>query len=308
MLGNADLRNDDETFGPPRGAAFDIRGEHMLYLRGSTRGDRLVVRTLATGAEVEIDPGPGTLWHAHLDPDGRWVMADMLADRRWPHVVTTLSGRTCRGPPMSYSTFGMTFQPSFTRRWAPITGGPMRTADGFVVPFGDGALVRSESGALVTIGAKGERTELASAKCRGTVVGVDVRARRVAVVCAELGEEKWGKLFVFGAGSPVSIEPVPMPSSDLWGNVSANVIEWQGIFVDLEAGRIVPPPPGSGDIATGTWQERNGGFFARRADGAELRTVTAPSTSALHEVPDGPLRWFPARKSGDDGAARSGSR
>jgi hypothetical protein len=99
-----------------------------------------------------------------------------------------------------------------------------------------------------------------------------------------------------------------VPSSDQWGSVSANVIEWQGIFVDLEAGRIVSRPPGCCDIATGTWEERNKGFFARRADGAELRMVTTPSTNGLHEVPNGPLRWFPARKSGDDGAARSGSR
>ena len=42
---------------------------------GADPGDR---------GEVELDPGAGTLWRAHLDPRGRWVAADMIADRQWP--------------------------------------------------------------------------------------------------------------------------------------------------------------------------------------------------------------------------------
>jgi hypothetical protein len=281
-LRNADLRNDDDTFGSPRGASFDGRGERLLYLRGSSRGNRVVVRILATGAEIELDPGPGVLWRAHIDPNGRWIMADMLADGRWPRVMSTLARRTCRGEVTSYTTFGRTFEPRITRRWARTSGGPMREVEGLIAPFGGGVLIRAPDGALHRIGARGQQTEIVPASCGATVVGLDRRGRTLAAVCARTRGES-GMLTVFGSGPPVPIRAAPIPTSDRWSESWKDVIEWEGVFVDLRLRRAVGRPAGC--CATS-----NRGIRPTRPDGAELRSLAKPPEESYF-LPKGPLRW-----------------
>jgi len=303
VMGDADLRDDDGVFGPHRAASFDARGEHLLYLRGSPKGDRLVVRTLATGAEAEIDPGPGVLWRAQLDPDGQWVMADMITDREFPRIVTTFAGRVCRGPAASYSMFGMSSRPTVTRRWVGIGGGSlsMKAPVGLIRPYGNGVLVRRDDDAIVFVDGGGKETPLVPTTCHGSVVGADARGRALAVVCEGMAnsdsyEERRGTLTIYGGGAPIALGPAHFPISDISRRVTADVVEWDGKYIDLAARKKVPEPAGSQGIATRSWEERERGILARRADGATLRAVTKAdpkSEERFSRAPSGPLRWEP---------------
>jgi hypothetical protein len=84
---DADLR-DDGRLGPHRGAAFDPRGERMLYLRGGAT-TRLVVRDLVSGRETQTDVGKGLVLDARFDPEGRWIQATTIPSGRWPGIHTT---------------------------------------------------------------------------------------------------------------------------------------------------------------------------------------------------------------------------
>ena len=141
-LPDADLRDADPRFGRHRAVSFDADGTRMLYIKGGIR-PKLIVRDLSRATETSLDPGPGNLWHATLDPEGIWVTTESLSKNRWPVVASTLARRTCRGPAASYSTYGRSrgSEPP-VQRVIQTTGGSPKQVAGLIRPFGRDLLVR----------------------------------------------------------------------------------------------------------------------------------------------------------------------
>jgi hypothetical protein len=293
-LPNADLRDDDGVFGSHRAASFDARGDRMLYLRGSITGDRLVVRTLATGREVEFDPGPGLLWRAALDPAGRWVMAELVTGPGWPQVETTLAGRSCRGDAMSYSVFGTENESPVIRRWAPVGGGRMQEIAGLIRPVASGLLVRDEAGALAIVASDGKRRAVAAADCHGRVADVEASGDGMLVVCAPPHAEQ-GRMMLAAGGSSTFIQMSAVPARDTWTGARDGLLVWDGNWADVARHSAAAAPPRRPDEArpATTWAEREKGILATRGDKkTELRRMSS-SGSWENFVPDGPLKWVP---------------
>jgi hypothetical protein len=191
----ASAKDDANPFGPHRAASFDRTGERMVYIKDAGGGrETVVVRSLATGDEVEIDPGPGLLWRADLAGDGRWVRLYMVArdtdgdgKLTLPVVMTSLSDRACRGPIMSYSTQGMQGDAP-EERLVPAAGGAPVAGDDVVTPLGAG-LVRRVNGALVLEDAGGQKLELAPAACAARVFWVDHARELVLAACSSGGPQ-----------------------------------------------------------------------------------------------------------------------
>jgi hypothetical protein len=116
-LPNADLR-DDGRFGSHRGVAFDASGARMLYLRGAEKAT-IVLRELSTGAETVLDSGPGLVWSARFDPEGRGLEVITIPSGKWPLFASTLAPRRCRGSVSSFSMFGAAL-PRQLLRYVPL--------------------------------------------------------------------------------------------------------------------------------------------------------------------------------------------
>jgi hypothetical protein len=175
---------------PPLQVSFSHDGQRIAYLR--IRGDRrvVVVRDVAREAEVEIDPGPGTLGRLAFDPTGRWLMLQVAARDtdgngkvEWPEPFTSLAPEACRGPVTSFSVrSGEGDEPSF--RVAPSGGGEARDVpEGFVTMLGDAMLVRRDDGAIVQSPGDGASTELVPAACAGRIRWGDPGRKRILVHC-----------------------------------------------------------------------------------------------------------------------------
>lgn len=107
VLTDADLRDDGFPFGDARAAAIADGGARMTYFRHTAAGDRIVIRELATGGERAVDVA-GQGWRMWVTADGRWAKVGVQrAGAAFPRVGTSLSARGCRGPILSYSTYGM---------------------------------------------------------------------------------------------------------------------------------------------------------------------------------------------------------
>lgn len=106
-LVDADLRDDGFPFGDARAASIADDGARMTYFRHTAAGDRIVIRDLATGRERVVDVA-GQAWRMWVTADGRWAkVAVQRAGAAFPEMGTSLSARGCRGPIMSYSTYGL---------------------------------------------------------------------------------------------------------------------------------------------------------------------------------------------------------
>jgi hypothetical protein len=192
----ADKTDDINPFGGHRAASFDDAGRRMTYIR--VRGGRaptsqasvIVVRDLATGAETEIDPGPGLLFRASIDPGGEWVAAQVVgADTdgngklELPLVRTSLSGRRCRGPIAIYGTYGRSGDAP-ELRVAPASGGVAKPAPDLLLPLGRGLLMRSAAGALSLLRTGQPPVDLAPASCGAKILHGDPTREQVVVACS----------------------------------------------------------------------------------------------------------------------------
>jgi hypothetical protein len=186
----ADARDDTSVFGGHRAASFDGAGKRLVYIRARSERAVVVVRDLSTGAEVEIDPGPGLLYRAALDEHGHWVDLQVVVqdtDRSGalerPSQSTTLSGRHCRGPVASYGVYG-TYGDTPERRVVLATGGTATVVPDLVRPLGTHLLRRTPDGALLLRDGSGSDTELAPAACHARILHGDPVRGRLLVVCA----------------------------------------------------------------------------------------------------------------------------
>jgi hypothetical protein len=112
-LPGADVRDDNIPFAGSRVAA--LGGGRMIYFRG----DRVILRELASGREHELTVD-GTPWRAEIDTHGTWArIAVIPKGQPWPALNTTLAPRGCRGRALAYSTTG-DLEGKSTVRWLDV--------------------------------------------------------------------------------------------------------------------------------------------------------------------------------------------
>lgn len=170
--------------------SFDALGQHVAYLR--RRGGRVtvVVRTLATAREAEVDPGGGKLWRAHIDEGGAWVRLEVIArdtdgdgHLSAPHIEPPPPTRWCQRRVLS-CIHGYREYDALETRVAPASGGAAAAVPGLLRPLGEALLVRAPDGALELVDARGGRTELVPASCGAQLLDGDGPRQQVAVLCA----------------------------------------------------------------------------------------------------------------------------
>lgn len=295
-LPNADLREADAVFGPPRALSFDAAGKQMLYLRGGVPRNRLIVRDLATGNERTLDPGPGNLWRAGLDDGGMWITLETVAGSEWPTTATSLSARICRGPPLSYGVYGNRGMDLVVKRVLPLSGGTPQLVPSLIRPFGAHLLVRDPEGALVEIDKAGARVRtLVPADCQARVLHADGSRGLVLVGCHA---QTPARLQLFGrAAKPLlPAAPVPdlnLPDRDVGRPGQPRFLQVaEHLSVDLDKSALVREPSLAPDQVRETmdWGEQSQGIYARRGDGTELRGP--PAGKRRIGPPNGPLRWL----------------
>jgi hypothetical protein len=185
----ADLTDDGSELLPHRAAGFDASGTQLVYIRDRDDKQVVVVRNLASGAEVEVDPGDGNLWRTRLDPHGEWVELWVIAkdtngdgELTWPSVRTSLSDRRCRGPISSYSTSGLEGDEPLMRI-ARVVGSTPLEIPSTISPLGSSLLVRGTNGELVMIETDGTREVLVPAECGAMVTNIDIATSQLVVAC-----------------------------------------------------------------------------------------------------------------------------
>jgi hypothetical protein len=294
-LPDADLRDADRSFGPPRAVSFDADGTRMLYIKGGVPRPEIVVRDLARGTETPLDPGPGNLWRATLDPEATWVTTETVAGSHWPFVATSLAPRLCRGEAASYSSFGPERASAApVRRVIPATGGAAQEVPGLIQPFGRDLLVREPDGALSVVAADGKRLRtLVPADCHAGVAHVDGKRGVVLVGC--LRQDR-GSFELYGGGNVAVLasekigETAPLRDRPDEGRTRFVRLA-DGRFVDLDSRAIVSRPAlAPQETRVTDYRERRSGIYLVRGDGYELMLPGA-GAAALAEVPKGPLLW-----------------
>jgi hypothetical protein len=182
--------DDDGSFGGHRAASFDGDGRQLAYLRARGGGEEVVVRDLADGRERVVTPTAGKLWRAELDPGGQvlWLRVmerDTDGDGAVgpPQLRTSLSGRHCRGPVMSYSTGGWQGDRPTTWTARRADGWTARRDDDAIGTLGD-ALVRRRTDGALMIERAGAQREAVPAACAGRVMHADARTDTLYVACA----------------------------------------------------------------------------------------------------------------------------
>jgi len=279
----------NETSPSRRTVGFDEQGAHLLYVRQND--SRIVLRDLQKDREAAMDPGPGTVWRAQLDPAGRWAMADMLPSGGIAPVATDRRWSTCRAPG-SFIVVPRPPGPQTVRRWARAGQRRMRPADGLIRPLERGLMVRTPTEAIEVVSESGSAVEVVPASCHGRVVSCDEAGKQLVVVCRTPGEED-GLLTLYDEGKPTMLGPTAVPADDLIGQSVRGLVEWDGLHVDVAKKQIVNPDADDPPVVTlvSKTGSGRGNVFAIRSDGAKLRP-SWDQTPADDKFLLGPLRWF----------------
>jgi hypothetical protein len=246
-IAGADVRPDPSPFGGSRVASFDSAGSQMLYIRSG----KAIVRELASGKERTIDPGQGDLYRASFDPDGGWIVLQVVAKDtdgngklEWPTPRTTLSGARCRGPIAVYGVYGGSGDTP-VMRVASARGGPAREVPDLVRPLG-ASLLRRVAGALVVEEPSGATHELVPASCDARMYDADGATGQVVAACASQGET--APLVLYG---PTGVKPLgvnlSVPHQDSWHRVPRRVSTIGNTVVDFDV-RVARTFPADEDL------------------------------------------------------------
>lgn len=238
LLG-ANPMDASQAVGAHRAASFDQSGQRLVYLRKTARGDIPVVRELANGQEIELDPGEGLVWRATLDAEGKWVtllmvVKDTDGDGKLtlPVPVTNLAARRCRGTVSSYGIRGGVGDQAIVRV-VPAAGGQAREVEGLVRPWGDRLLKRTQEGALVLESASGQSQELVPASCKGTLIHSDVANGQILVDCK--GTQPESHMALYGQALHVDFTEIPLRSwEDILSNEDLRLYRSRHGFIDLK--------------------------------------------------------------------------
>ena len=290
-LADADLRDPQPALGPHRALSFDAVDKRVLFLRVSARGDRVVVRDLKTGHETEIDPGPGFVVHAMLDPEGESVLIDVATGDHLPRLITTLAPRSCRGEALSYSVFGSDELPSaIVRRIASSSGGRARDVPGLIRSFGKDLLIRADDRSLVVADPQGRRQTIVPAACNATVSHVDASRHVVAFSCeSEADEHGIAPVSIYRDGTTTKLHAIDrVEHADNWTQTTGRYVPIYDSLIDLDTLGERPPLSAFAGL-------RPHGVFVR-SDGRELRPVKGSERSLPGQADAGPLQWVSGTK------------
>ncbi len=175
--------------------SFSRDGQRLLLvsLSGPEKRATAFLVNLRDGTRREVPHGPGVLGQALLDPEGQWVWFGVVTQDTdgdgqltWPRARTSLASRYCRGPIMSYGTYG---QAGDSASWLlrRVDAGPLVPREGVLQPLGDALLRQGEQGEVFVEQASGQRTEWVPASCRANVLHVDAAREQVLVACTAQG-------------------------------------------------------------------------------------------------------------------------
>jgi hypothetical protein len=288
-LPGADLR-DASSYGGHRSASFDAAGERLLYLRGGRAG-MLVVRDLATGREKTRDPGPGLVWSAGFDPQGRWIDMTILPSDRWPKSVPPFASGLCSGT-SDFSWKRDRPRLRGARRFISLGDGVVRDEEGLLSTFGNDFLRRTKDGAIVIAGGQPKEQLLVPAECGARLLHADVERRSVIVLCGGSQSSAYGDLWLFRLDGGYDLrKQVYVRDADRPSQPARRVVLVAGFYIDMDAARIVRAPPlAAGEVRPITDSElRRAGVYAERGDGQVLRIERIDERGFV--VPGGPLRW-----------------
>ena len=280
----ADTRLSAESHAALRALDFDAKGEHLLYLRRSANGSRIVLRTLSDGSERELDPGPGEVWRARFDPGGVFAVLQMITGDSnkngkldFPAPLLS-SARACGDDLAHFRTWeGRGDRPEVVL--LPLVGGAAIHEPELVMPVLDALLLRDENGALL-LERGGKKRLLEAADCKGRIVYADAQRELFIVGCAQ--KKKTGRvsleLVTREGRKPLNIE---LASSEFDREVSDSprlVALYPGsdsALFDADRRELISLQPGDGVLAT-----RQAHALIRR--GKELLIYDA---DARHEQP-----------------------
>lgn len=317
---DADADGDAAAYERHRAGSFDASGRRFVWIRGRGAAARVMVRTLADGRDRAIEPPPGLLDRAWVDPAGAWLVVRSVArdtdgDGRItpPRVDTTYPGFACRGGIGSYSNRGPRGDAGET--WvAPAAGGALRPVHELAEVVGEAAVLRRADGALDALTPDGRAQAWTPAGCAGRVVAYSRPLGRALVVCGG----RWrGALSVHGDGVHCALPARGEPSDEREGRLRFASVRRSGgasLTVDLARAAVLPtegshelcvPSVWGGRSCDGlhtafvrpNWLASQGLLFALRARplavdrrGRALLPASAP-TDPHRDVPLGPLVW-----------------
>ena len=170
-------------FEPPC-AQFSADGRRLLFVRPRPGDGRLmlVVREVRGGSESILNPGPGLLDAAQLDPTGQWVFSEAVEQD------TDGDGTLSR-----IDRFAFMVRAAIIEGDAPVSrvqrvdGRVLREPDSLLVPLGSSTLRRGSRGELLVEDASGQRTEWVPAECGAYLLHVDPVRELLLVACRNRG-------------------------------------------------------------------------------------------------------------------------
>jgi hypothetical protein len=289
-LPGADLRNNEILPGNPSHAvSFDGAGRRMLYLRGGTPHNAMVVRDLGTGAETTLSLEGHNLWEAELDQGGELIEAtvEMVPARPTAWLRGELRHQGLLRRPPGAGRVESILVPAIGGREVSVPGGQR--------PFGKHLLTTAADGALVEVTPLGERLRvLASADCHARVQYADPSRGLVLATCHK-GDPSEVEVWLFGPDPPVRLGTIKEEVKRIYRGSAWEIFPRvigidENLGVDLDAralGKDKVPETVDAEEHRGPCPD---GVYARRADGMELwGEVRCDDIWSDRE--SGPLSW-----------------
>src|SRR5690606_19655734 len=193
--------------------SFDATGKYLAYLRlgahkpqtlPGEREQKLVLRELASGQELEINPGSGSVYRLRLSADANWLILQVLIDDTnengrldWPlPAAEAASARRCVPPVTTFSAHPRRGDQVFTRSvyLGDLKRGgkaKLERRDRFAIPFGRGLLFGGVGKRLMLRDyARGRgRSHVLLDDCDAHVLHADAARNKLLVACEPSPEE-----------------------------------------------------------------------------------------------------------------------
>ncbi len=286
----ADSRSDAIPYADHRSFTFDAAGTKLAYVRERASGTEIVVRTLASGDERIVVPGPGKLWRARLDMTGNWVVVEMITEDTsgngrlgWPVPERERLPHRCAGPLPRYAAWQDRGDQPATLV-APASGGRAKLMTSLVAPLRDRLLVRLPGGEIYTRTWRGKRVRFGDGECLGHLVHADVDRELALFACEQ--EEGRPLLELRGPGYRQQLEiPVAGQAVRTWPTANPRLVPiypgQDALLVDFARKSTVPLKPR--DTVLGVVDAH---ALVRREDHLVLVDVDATSERPLAALPD----------------------
>lgn len=253
---NADARDDTSGELAHRAVGFDPSGRRLAFLRPD--GRRAVVRELSTGAERELDVGPGEVWRLRFDASGSVLVADVVhrddnenGRLDWPYPARS-APPPCRGPLPTLSATTARGDAIVSRLIA-LDGRPTRDVPELVAPIGPALLLRRPSGEL-SLQTGAIAVPVASEACGGRVLYADWARPALLVACSKDGHRAPLQLFTAQGTTALGVDVAvlrhdhPPVRGERWLAIYPGA---DSAVLDLDTGRLLPLS--RGDTVISTW-------------------------------------------------------